>query len=103
MSENLKAFWKKVSTDEKLLERLRSAAGHEQVLEMAKEIGMELSMADIAPQECEMTEGELETLNGGLLVQEYRDPDIGPYIIPSDNKIEWNLTCEKAAQRGIME
>ena len=103
MSENLKAFWEKVSTDEKLLERLRSAAGHEQVLEMAKEIGMELSMADIAPQVCEMTEDELETLNGGLLVQEYWDPDIGPYIIPSDDPIEWNLTCEKVAQRGIME
>ena len=103
MSENLKAFWKKVSTDEKLLERLRSAAGHEQVLEIAKEIGMELSMADIAPQVCEMTEGELETLNGGLLVQEDRYPDIGPNIRPCDDIIEWSLTCEKAAQRGIME
>ena len=103
MSKNLKAFWEKVSTDEKLLERLRSAAGHEQVLEMAKEIGMELSMADIAPQVCEMTEGELETLNGGLLVQEYRDPDIRPNIRPSDNIIECILACEKAAQRGIME
>lgn len=91
MSENLKAFWEKVSTDEKLLERLRSAAGHEQVLEMAKEIGMELSMADIAPQVCEMTEGELETLNGGLLAQEYLYPDIGPNIRPSDDIIEWSV------------
>jgi len=91
MSENLKAFWEKVSTDEKLLERLRSAAGHEQVLEMAKEIGMELSMADIAPQVCEMTEDELETLNGGLLAQEHLYPDIGPNIRPSDDIIEWSV------------
>ena len=103
MSENLKAFWEKVSTDEKLLERLRSAAGHEQVLEMVKEIGMELSRADIAPQVCEMTEGELETLNGGLHVQEYWDPDIGTYIRPSSSQMKWGLTCEKAAQSGIME
>ena len=64
----------KVSKDEKLLERLRSAAGYEQVLEMAKESGMELSMADIAPQACEMTEGELEALNGGVFVQKYLEP-----------------------------
>ncbi len=36
--------------------------------------------------EDEMTEGELEALNGGLLIQEEQHPDI---IIPCDEIIEF--------------
>lgn len=67
MSKNMKAFLARVSSDEKLIEQLKAAKEYDEVLALAKEIGMELTLADIepVPESDELTEDELNTISGG--------------------------------------
>lgn len=66
MSDHLKNFLAKVSADDQLVERLKSAAEYEDVLALAKELGCELSMQDIDPTpNAEMNDSELDAISGG--------------------------------------
>ena len=65
MSENLKAFLAKVSADAALVERLKSAKESDDILALAKELGMELTLADIEPESSELSEDELNAVSGG--------------------------------------
>lgn len=67
MNENLKAFLARVSGDEELIERLKAAAEYDEVLAIAKEIGIALDLSDIepAPEAEELSEDELNTVSGG--------------------------------------
>ncbi|MBQ3484826.1 MAG: Nif11-like leader peptide family natural product precursor [Clostridia bacterium] len=65
MSENLKAFLAKVSADAALVERLKSAKESDDILALAKELGMELTPADIEPESSELSEDELNAVSGG--------------------------------------
>lgn len=65
MSENLKAFLAKVSADVQLIERLKAAKEYDDILALAKELGMELALADIEPENRELSEDELNAVSGG--------------------------------------
>jgi len=65
MSENLKAFLAKVSADAALIEQLKAAKEYDDVLALAKQIGVELTLADIEPQGNELSEDELNAVSGG--------------------------------------
>ena len=65
MSENLKAFLAKVSADAALVEQLKSAKESDDILALAKELGMELTLADIEPESSELSEDELNAVSGG--------------------------------------
>ena len=65
MSENLKAFLAKVSADAQLIERLKAAKEYGEIIALAKEIGLELTLADIEPDNSELSEDELNAVSGG--------------------------------------
>ncbi|MBE5781794.1 MAG: Nif11-like leader peptide family natural product precursor [Clostridiales bacterium] len=65
MSENLKAFLAKVSADALLIERLKAAKEYGEIIALAKEIGVELTLADIEPENSELSEDELNAVSGG--------------------------------------
>ena len=65
MRENLKAFLAKVSADALLIERLKAAKEYDEILALAKEIGVELTLADIEPENSELSEEELNVVSGG--------------------------------------
>ena len=65
MSENLKAFLSKVSADAQLIERLKAAKEYDDILALAKESGVELTLADIEPESSELSEEELNAVSGG--------------------------------------
>lgn len=65
MSENLKAFLAKVSADAQLIERLKAAKEYGEIIALAKEIGVELTLADIEPENSELSEEELNAVSGG--------------------------------------
>lgn len=65
MSENLKAFLAKVSADAALVEQLKSAKESDDILTLAKELGMELTLADIESESSELSEDELNAVSGG--------------------------------------
>lgn len=65
MSENLKAFLAKVSADAAFIERLKAAEEYDDVLALAKEIGVELTLADIEPESGELSENEMNVVTGG--------------------------------------
>ena len=65
MSENLKAFLAKVSADAQLIERLKAAKEYGEIIALAKEIGVELTLADIEPENSELSEEELNVVSGG--------------------------------------
>ena len=65
MSENLKAFLAKVSADAALVEQLKSAKESDDILALAKELGMELTLADIESESSELSEDELNAVSGG--------------------------------------
>ena len=65
MSENLKAFLAKVSADAQQIERLKAAKEYGESIALAKEIGLELTLADIEPDNSELSEDELNAVSGG--------------------------------------
>ena len=65
MNENLKAFLAKVSVDAQLIERLKAAKDYDEILALAKELGLELTLADIEPENVELSEDELNAVSGG--------------------------------------
>ena len=70
MSENLKKFFESVSKDEVLQEKMNALSVDREnavayIIALAKEIDIELSEADFAQPDGEISEDELETINGG--------------------------------------
>ena len=70
MSENLKRFFEFVSKDEVLQEKMKALSVDREnavayIIALAKEIDIELSEADFAQPDGEISEDELETINGG--------------------------------------
>lgn len=65
MNENLKLLLAKVSADALLVERLKAAKEYDEIIALAREIGVELTMADIEPDNSELSEEELTAVTGG--------------------------------------
>ena len=70
MSENLKKFFESVSKDEVLQEKMKALSVDREnavayIIALAKEIDIELCEADFAQPDGEISEDELETINGG--------------------------------------
>ena len=70
MSENLKKFFESVSKDEVLQEKMNALSADREnavacIIALAKELGIELTEADFAQPDGEISEDELETINGG--------------------------------------
>ena len=65
MSDNLKVFLQTVSGNAQLIERLKAATDYDAILDLARELGLPLTMADIEPPTAEMDEGELDDVVGG--------------------------------------
>ena len=63
--EQLKAFLEKVKTDTSLQERLKAAADVDAVLAIAKEARFNISTADLAKAQSELSEEELEGVAAG--------------------------------------
>jgi len=66
--EQLKSFLEKVKADTSLQEKLKAAADADAVLAIAKEAGFNISTADLAKAQSELSEEELEGVAGGLFV-----------------------------------
>ena len=64
MTENMKKFLSRISEDQELAEKL-SKAEKEAMIAEAKEMGVELTDADFAPEENVLSEDELEAVAGG--------------------------------------
>lgn len=64
MTENMKNFLAKVSEDEMLVEKT-CKLGKDELIALAKELGLELTEADFFAPEGELEEGELNTVAGG--------------------------------------
>lgn len=64
MSKNLKKLLEAVSTDPAALARFGTLTKHE-LIALAKEYGIALTEADLAPVEGEISDDELETVAGG--------------------------------------
>ena len=70
MTENLKKFLEAVSKDEALQAKVNALDSNKEtamagVIALAKELGIELTEADFAQPDGEISEDELETINGG--------------------------------------
>ena len=70
MTENLKKFLEAVSKDEALQAKVNALGSNKEtamagVIALAKELGIELTEADFAQPDGEISEDELETINGG--------------------------------------
>ena len=70
MTENLKKFLEAVSKDEALQAKVNALESNKEtamagVIALAKELGIELTEADFAQPDGEISEDELETINGG--------------------------------------
>lgn len=64
MTENLKKFLETVSAQEELGKKA-SAASKEELMAMAKELGLELTEADFEQKSAELSDDELEAVSGG--------------------------------------
>lgn len=64
MTENLKKFLETVSAQEELGKK-SSAASKEELMAMAKELGLELTEADFKQKSAELSDDELEAVSGG--------------------------------------
>ena len=64
MTENMKKFLEKVSENEELIEKV-NAAGKETLINMAKELGIELTDADFEKPSVELSDDELDAVAGG--------------------------------------
>ena len=78
MSENLKRFFKFVSKDEVLQEKMKALSADREnavayIIALAKEIDIELSEADFTQPDGEISEEELETISGGYTITEHED------------------------------
>ena len=70
MTENLNKFFEAVSQDEALQAKVNALESNKEtamagVIALAKELGIELTEADFAQPDGEISEDELETINGG--------------------------------------
>ncbi|MBQ8640088.1 MAG: Nif11-like leader peptide family RiPP precursor [Lachnospiraceae bacterium] len=65
MTETMKKFLAKVSADQALTKRLQAADDYGQIIALANELGIELTMTDIVPPEGEISEKELDAVAGG--------------------------------------
>ena len=65
MTETLKNFLKKISEDNALAEKFNKLETDE-FIAAAKELGFDLTAADFAPSEGELSEDELNMVSGGI-------------------------------------
>ena len=65
MSENLKKFLEKVSEDRALAEKVSKETDQQALIDLAKEMGFELTAADFAKPAEELKDDELEAISGG--------------------------------------
>ena len=73
--EQLKAFLEKVKADTSLQEKLKAAVDADAVLKIAQEAGFSITTADFGKAQSELSEEELEGVDGGTF----------PSIIPCGN------------------
>ena len=66
--EQLKAFLEKVKTDSSLQEKLKAASDADAVVAIAKEAGFSISADDLKIAQSEISEEELESVAGGVLL-----------------------------------
>lgn len=67
MTENRKKFFEALSANEEMLEKAKKAQTKEEVVEIARELGITLTAADFVNKDGkEMTEEELAAVAGGL-------------------------------------
>ena len=97
MTENLKKFLEAVSKDEALQAKVNALESNKEtamagVIALAKELGIELTEADFAQPDGEISEDELETINGG------RDTSCG--CPTSGTGMTVNNSCYCAAAGG---
>lgn len=64
MTENMKKFLELVSKNDELSKKMNDAT-KEDVLALAKELGIELTEADFEQQSAELSDDELDTVVGG--------------------------------------
>lgn len=64
MTENMKCFLAKVSEDKALAEKA-SKLEKDELIVLAKEMGVNLTEADFAQTESDISEGELNSVSGG--------------------------------------
>jgi predicted ribosomally synthesized peptide with nif11-like leader len=74
MTENLKAFLEKVSSDEALAEKAKALSGIQDqkeaiaaTIQLAEEAGCILTEADLVPQSSEVSDDELGSVAGGFI------------------------------------
>ena len=65
MTANMKKFLAKVSGDKALAEKIGKLEKADDLIVAAKEIGIELTEADFAQTESDISEGELNSVTGG--------------------------------------
>ena len=75
--EQLKAFLGKVKADTSLQEKLKAAADSDAVLAIAKEAGFSISADDLKNAQSEISEKELEGVDGGCDNNSFRRKGIG--------------------------
>ena len=78
MTENLKKFLEEVSKDEALQAKVNALESNKEtamadIIALAKELGIELTEADFAQPDGEISEDELETISGGYTVTKHDD------------------------------
>lgn len=65
MTENLKKFLEKVSEDKALAEKVGNEADPQKLIALAKELGFELTEADLEKKAEEIDDDDLDTVAGG--------------------------------------
>ena len=78
MTENLKKFLEAVSKDEALQAKVNALESNKEtamadIIALAKELGIELTEADFAQPDGEISEDELETISGGYTITKHDD------------------------------
>jgi len=67
--EQLKAFIEKVQGDDSLQAKFKAAANSDAVVSIAKEAGFSISADDLKKAQSEVSEEELESVDGGTCQQ----------------------------------
>ena len=96
MTENLKKFLEAVSKDEALQAKVNALESNKEtamadIIALAKELGIELTEADFAQPDGEISEDELETISGG------RDTSCG---CPTAGTVNNSCYCAAAGGGG---
>lgn len=65
MNENTKRFFELLSKDEEMVKKVCSMTEMEEILALARELGIELTEADFETPDGEMSEDELNSVTGG--------------------------------------